>query len=405
MEDLHDEQRSIACHILDKIHEWMTLNDLSKFVPLRCTMIGPAGSGKSVLINTITTCIRKLFDYNNVVAVGCPTGTAAFNANGETLHSLTAQGIAENYVPFSISDAKKKMLCEKFKHLLCLIVDERSMLTSKLLGNTSQILYETIFNGTGIDDILGGLPVLVLVGDDYQLPGTGEGALEALYNYGGSKMTQRGRSILLHCAKTVYKLSTVRRINDDRQADKELLQRIREGTAVTDADVARLQALHLDNIRDKHGPDVVAEIQKDALYLFWTNEKRTKHNLERLGQVNSPDNPTAIIRPKTSGTKFGKSINRHFGTELPKASLLCIDAIVSLQGQNFFPSWGLHNGACGNVKEIVFATDKNPNNGDLPEYVVVHFPQYIGPPWDHKEPKVCLECFSSYPKKRRTNQP
>jgi hypothetical protein len=108
MEDLHDEQRSIACHILDKIHEWMTLNDLSKFVPLRCTMIGPAGSGKSVLINTITTCIRKLFDYNNVVAVGCPTGTAAFNANVETLHSLTAQGIAENYVPFSISDAKKK---------------------------------------------------------------------------------------------------------------------------------------------------------------------------------------------------------------------------------------------------------------------------------------------------------
>ena len=41
--------------------------------------------------------------------------------------------------------------------------------------------------------------------------------------------------------------------------------------------------------------------------------------------------------------------------------------------KNFYPKWGLHNGAMGTVKEIAFEVGKNTNNGDLPEYVVVHF--------------------------------
>ena len=53
--------------------------------------------------------------------------------------------------------------------------------------------------------------------------------------------------------------------------------------------------------------------------------------------------------------------------------LLCINAKVAIKGYNFYPKWGLHNGAMGTVKEIVFREGKNPNNGDLPEYVVVQF--------------------------------
>ena len=68
--------------------------------------------------------------------------------------------------------------------------------------------------------------------------------------------------------------------------------------------------------------------------------------------------------------------------------MICLDAIVSLQGCNFQPSWGLHNGACGTVKEIIYDKDKNPNSGQQPLYVVVHFPLYIGPPWDLEKQKV-----------------
>lgn len=386
--NLYDDQKIIVYRVLAKIHEWMTCDDLSQFVPLRCTIMGPAGTGKSVLINTITSCIRRLFDFNNVALVGCPTGTSAFNAFGETLHCLTAQGISGDYKPHTLSAAKKAILCHKFRHLLCLIVDERSLLTSKLLGNTSQIISETIFEGCNIDELLGGIPVLILAGDDHQLPGITEGGIEALTRIGGTKMTQKGRQVFTKCAETVFQLSTLRRVCDSKQDDKDLMQRIRKGVGITDEDVAKLQSLHLDTIREKHGPHVVADIEEEAIYLFWTNEKRTRHNLQRLGKMNTSHNPTAIIRPKGYGDKFGKSINSHFDSEMPKAALLCLGAKVCIQGQNFQPMWGLHNGACGTVKEIIFPSGHNPNAGHHPSYVVVTFPQYTGPTWDKDNPKV-----------------
>ena len=50
--------------------------------------------------------------------------------------------------------------------------------------------------------------------------------------------------------------------------------------------------------------------------------------------------------------------------------------------------FGLHSGACRTVDEIVFKKGENPNNGDLPLYVVVDFPLYCGPVWDTKNPTV-----------------
>jgi PIF1-like helicase len=390
IDSLYPEQKYILFRVLSKLKEWIECKDFSNFVPLRCTVIGQAGSGKSVLLNTITSVTRKLFQYNNVTMVGCPTGTAAFNAFGETLHRLTSQGIASEYIPFSMNDAAHEQLVQKYKHLLCLIIDERSLLTSRLFGTTAQVISETIFSGSkkNDDDLWGGLPVLLIAGDDYQLPGITEGAFDALSKSGGSRMTQKGRHALLECSKTVFQLSTIRRVSDDRQQDKDLLSRIRVGENISDADVTKIQSLHLDNIRRKHGTKVVQNIQKDAMYLFWTNEKRQVHNLQQLIQMNTANNPTAIIKCTSTGNKFGKAINRHFPAIKPQTSFLCIGATTSLQGKNFCPIWGLHNGACGTVKEIVFDPDQNPNKGDMPKYVVVNFPLYTGPAWDTLNPKV-----------------
>ena len=366
----------------------MTIEDLSKFVPGRYTVLGPAGTGKSVLNNTIVAVLRCLFGYNNVVCPAGPTGASAFNVLGETLHRLTGQGIVGEYQPFTLSEAKKQVVRARFKHLLCLIIDERSLLTSKLLGSTAQIISETIFDACNIDDILGGLPVIILTGDDYQLPGMSEGGFQVLTNTGGSKMTMKGRQLMFDCSKNVIQLKTIRRVSDTRQDEKDMLQRVRLGVDVTDADVNKLQSLHLDVISDVHGPDVVKQIEKDAVHLFWTNEKRIKLNLTRLVEMNSPDNPTAIIKSVGTGTKFGKSIQRHFHSNTPSASMICVGAIVCLQGYNIYPLWGLHNGACGTVQEIIFEEGKNPNRGDQPKYVVVNFPQYRGPAWDIDRPKV-----------------
>ena len=56
--------------------------------------------------------------------------------------------------------------------------------------------------------------------------------------------------------------------------------------------------------------------------------------------------------------------------------------------------WGLHNGACGIVREIVFQDGHSPNAGHQPSYVVVHFPLYVGPPWDEAFPKVLFKLHS-----------
>ena len=61
-------------------------------------------------------------------------------------------------------------------------------------------------------------------------------------------------------------------------------------------------------------------------------------------------------------------------------------ARVALEGVNYNPIWGLYNGACGNVKEIIFKDNENPNDGYMPLYVVVEFPGYTGPPWDIQNP-------------------
>lgn len=385
---LFEEQQRAIYPIVLKVREWMTCDDLSAFQTGFFTIYGKGGTGKSTILNTLTSVFRTLFQYNDVVVTAAPTGTAAFNVAGETLHRFNAQGIRGEYMPYSLGGKAKQRLLDRCKHLLCLIIDERSLLSSKLLGTTAQIVSETIFNGSKSNELFGKIPVVVLAGDDYQLPGREEGGIQALSKTGSSKMTQKGRTVFCRCAEKVLQLQTNQRISDSQVQQKEMCERIRLGVNVLDEDVQKLQSLHLDTMRVKHGDDVVNQIEKEAVYLFWTNEKRVQHNLIRLGETNTDDNPTVIVKPISQGKKHGIGINAHFDDETPPACLLCVDAKVSVQGCNFQPIWGIYNGSSGTVNEIVFDEGKDPNKGDHPKYVVVNFPQYVGPAWDIENPKV-----------------
>jgi PIF1-like helicase len=390
LDGLFREQMVMVYHVLNTLRIFLTIPDLSKFMATCFILMGQGGTGKSVVLNTITSVIRHKFNHNDTVATTGPTGSSAFNVFGETLHRFLKIGIKGEYKPNSMSASSNTALTERFKHLLCLIIDERSLLTSNLLGSTSQILSETIFHGSKRHELFGGIPILLLAGDDYQLPGMHEGALQALQNKGGSPMTRKGRSAFLRCAEKVLQLKQIRRVCDDEPAkNREMLERVRIGENIQDSDVDKIMSLHLDVIRDKHGPEVVAEIEKKAVYLFWTNEKRMRLNHQRLLELTSDDNPAAIIRPWGHGPGTKQSIRSHFNNDPPDSSLIFIGAKVCIQGCNFWPQWGLFNGACGTVEEIVFDIGKNPNMGHHPKYVVVDFPQYVGPAWDKEKPKVC----------------
>ena len=391
---LYKDQQAIVSVILETLDQWLNGDDLESFRPLRMTVNGSGGSGKSVIINTVVAVMRRMFGMNDVVKVAAPTGTAAFNVGGETFHHMLGNAVTlAQYRPNTMQQKKRLHLIQKFKTLLCLIIDERSLVNSSDLGTTERMIAETIYGGgNSSDKSFGGLPIVILFGDDYQLPGGEEGGLAALFSRGGGKMTQGGRRALLECAECVMELKGSKRMKENLIKQKELLNRLRIGDIMTREDVKKLLSLHIDAIEKRHGRDVTQAIRKKAMFLFFTNEKRIRHNLKCLAETCGPNNPVAILRTQSGGPVGGKAVASHFDSKskVPDTSIICVDAKVALENRNFCPIWGLHNGACGIVREIVYAKGCSPHTGDFPLYVVVEFPQYCGPPWDTSNPTVRL---------------
>jgi hypothetical protein len=388
IEMLKTDQLHVFVTVMSKIKEFIETDDLSRFKPLRAILNGFGGSGKSLVTNTIVAYLRKMFMYNNVAKVAAPTGTAAFNVGGETLHRLFGIKVSHDEYDDSHQTVKKRQdLIRKFKCLMCLIIDERSLLQSKDLGAAEQVLQDYIYGGGPLStESWGGVPVVLLVGDDFQLKGVGEGALAALSSTSGGKMTHKGRQALLTCADFVMELSTSKRLNQASMDQADLMSRLRMGRDITEADVSKLLSLHLREMELKHGKEFIDEIDKEAIYLFYTNEKRIRHNLIMLGKQSQKDTPVAMIKPRCTSACAAKAISRHFDSETPLTTFMTIGSKVALD-RNFEPLWGLHNGACGTIEEIVYEKGHSPNNGQLPSYVVVQFPLYCGPSWDKDSPK------------------
>ena len=90
---LKGDQLQIACVVMKKLKEWVKHNveghDMKgKFKPMRMIVRGAAGTGKSILIKAIVTAIRSIFQHNDAVHVMAPTGAAAFNVLGQTIHRM-----------------------------------------------------------------------------------------------------------------------------------------------------------------------------------------------------------------------------------------------------------------------------------------------------------------------------
>ena len=79
IEGCNDSQNEAMMVILQKLREYMNFhkdpnNRGKKFTPLRMTIMGEAGTGKSHLIKTITSVVRKIFNENDAVHIVGPTG-------------------------------------------------------------------------------------------------------------------------------------------------------------------------------------------------------------------------------------------------------------------------------------------------------------------------------------------
>jgi ATP-dependent DNA helicase PIF1 len=116
---------------------------------------GRAGTGKSTLLGLFRNTSRKK------IAVLAPTGIAALNVKGQTIHSFFG------FPPRMINqkDIVKRKNYKMFVNLECIIIDEISMVRADIIDNIDIFLKRN----RGINKPFGGVQ-MIFFGDLFQLP-------------------------------------------------------------------------------------------------------------------------------------------------------------------------------------------------------------------------------------------
>jgi len=148
----------ILPHPIDCNADFQRAFYLMEHTPKNVFITGKAGTGKSTLLNHFRQHTQKK------IAVLAPTGVAAINVQGQTIHSffkfkpsVTVGSIKP------VSDKQKKAL---YKALQTIVIDEVSMVRADLLDCVDKFL--RLNTGKG-DHPFGGIQ-MIFIGDLYQLP-------------------------------------------------------------------------------------------------------------------------------------------------------------------------------------------------------------------------------------------
>jgi hypothetical protein len=229
-------------------------------------LTGKAGTGKTTFLKYIQQHTHK----NAIVAA--PTGVAAINAGGVTLHSLF-QLPFEPYLPGLSNPMKKnfrsKEKLEMLRQLELLIIDEVSMLRADVLDCIDEILRRIRRNTRPF----GGVQILY-IGDLFQLPPVAKtDEWELLENYYEStfffhaQVIKRTEPVYLEL-KTVYRQGDPVFIN--------LLNRIRNNVATPD---------DLQELNKRYNPRFVPKEGENYIILTTHNYRADTINQRKLEEL------------------------------------------------------------------------------------------------------------------------
>ncbi|MCX7635919.1 MAG: AAA family ATPase, partial [Syntrophales bacterium] len=119
---------------------------------------GRAGTGKSTLLTYWRARTSK------PVVVLAPTGVAALNVGGQTIHSFF--GFKPDITPAKLRRKTKGNRGNLYRHLATIVIDEISMVRADLLDCVDRFLR---LHGPRQDQPFGGVQ-MIFIGDLYQLP-------------------------------------------------------------------------------------------------------------------------------------------------------------------------------------------------------------------------------------------
>lgn len=323
--------------------------------PFHVFLTGGAGTGKSHLIRCIfheaTRILSKTADSpdSTCVLLTAPTGTAAFNIQGMTVHSAFAinKTVRLPYQP--LGESLLNTLRSKFDNLSIVIIDEVSMVDQKILayvhGRLSQIKHTK--------KLFGAVSILA-VGDFYQLP-----PVKGLALY---KKREANFLDLWNGTFSIVELKEIMRQKDD-QFFAEMLNRVRvhpRGTPLQQADIDALQ-----NVSKQVTP---VEF-KNALHIFPTNAEVKEHNDIMIDQTCHPLY-TSIAKDYYTDIVTGRQCQRNEplvsvkAEDLPTSIKVGVGARVMLT-RNIDTDDGLVNGAFGTVTAVNVDSSKQVRNIDI----------------------------------------
>ncbi len=228
-------------------------------------LTGEAGTGKSTLLNYFRKTTKK-----NVVVLA-PTGVAALNVEGQTIHSFCSFGPditlskVKKLAPFN---PKAKLI----KNLDAVVIDEISMVRADLLDFVDKFLR---LNGPMPSLPFGGIQ-MVLIGDLYQLPpvdrdfGAGNGLIKEYASpyFFDSRAFKNSKFNFVEL-KTIYRQKD--------QVFKDVLNAVRNNAVSQE---------HLTLLNQRaQNQDNKFKFEKFAIYLTPTNNRARQVNnffLERI---------------------------------------------------------------------------------------------------------------------------
>ena len=199
-----------------------------------------------------------------------PTGVAAFNINGMTLHSalLLGQSKYSGFQP--LSHDRLNTLRTKLSHLMLLIVDEVSMVGANMLLEIHKRLQQ--IKGVSDDATFGGVSILA-VGDLYQLPPVGQAPLFSTVSDCYAQLYGSGSLWVDHFL--MHELTKVMRQRDDL-AFSELLCRVRTNSCTP------------DDIRTLKSREIAADTANyptQALHVYRLNADVNTRNTDMLNSL------------------------------------------------------------------------------------------------------------------------
>jgi ATP-dependent DNA helicase PIF1 len=282
---------------------------------------GRAGTGKSTLLNYFRTTTKKR------IVVLAPTGVAAINVKGQTIHSFfkfKPHVTLQKIFPLPRDDDNTNI----YQELDAIVIDEISMVRADLLDCVDKFLR---MNGPRRNEIFGGIQ-MIFVGDLYQLPPVVTRDEKEIFSSAYETPYFFSARVFEHLEMEFIELEKIYRQHDEQFIN--LLNAIRNNSIDNEG---------LELLNQRYIPDYEPELDDFYIHLTTTNELADRINSKQLDTLAG-----------TMHTLTG-SIDGEFGKEyLPTAVNLQVKRGAQIMLLNNDASGRWVNGTVGKIIDIEF---------------------------------------------------